>query len=264
MDHNDIFGNTMAGLEAGFKVLHITTHELSTCAADSDANEVLSNPSQKDFDYIPVKSDGRIVGVLERESQGAAGSVREHMRPLDDSMLVSAEEPLPTFLPTLVSFPYRLVVRGVEVRGIVTLSDVAKLPVRLMAFTLVIHMEAVMADIIRKEGGNDEDWLKQLHEGQRKTVDGRLKSRRKQNIHLSPIEVTDLSHKITVVSKLRGLTDLEMELEPIVKLRNSLAHAADFVEECKGVKGLLERLRLVEHWIDSLKYQDTDKDTTNG
>lgn len=34
MNHNDIFGVTMAGLEAGFKVLHITTHELSTCTAE--------------------------------------------------------------------------------------------------------------------------------------------------------------------------------------------------------------------------------------
>src|SRR5882762_4164244 len=112
MNHNDIFGATMAGLEAGFKVLHITTHELSTCTADSDAREVLSNPSQSDFDFIPVKSDDRIVGVLERGSQAGAGIVRDHMRSLDDSMLVSAEEPLPKFLPTLASSPHRLVVRG--------------------------------------------------------------------------------------------------------------------------------------------------------
>lgn len=264
MNHSEIFGNTMAGFEAGFKVLHIATHELSTCSADSDVRDVLGDPSQIDFDYIPVKFSDRIVGVLERGLPDVAGSVREHMRSLDDSMLVSAEEPLPKFLPTLASCPYRLVVRGVEVRGIVTLSDVAKLPVRLMAFTLVIHMEAVMADIIGKEGGSDQDWLKHLHPDQRKTVDGRLKSRKKQNLHLSPIEVTDLSHKVTVVSRLRKLHALESELEPIVKLRNSLAHAADFVEECKGVKGLLERLRLVEFWIDTLKHAATDKDKITG
>src|SRR5438309_2051688 len=91
MNHNDIFGATMAGLEAGFKVLHISTHELSTCTADSDVNEVLSDPSQSDYDYIPVKSDDRIVGVLDRGSQAEVGTVRHHMRPLEDSMLVCAE-----------------------------------------------------------------------------------------------------------------------------------------------------------------------------
>ena len=85
-----------------------------------------------------------------------------------------------------------------------------------------------------------------------------------KNIHLSPIEVTDLGHKITVVGKLRRLLNFESEPRPILQLRNSLAHAADFVEECKSVKVLLERLRLVEHWIDALKYDGIGKDNTNG
>jgi hypothetical protein len=107
--------------------------------------------------------------------------------------------------------------------------------------------------------------VKRLPPEQQKGIEKRLKRRKKQNIHLrSPIEVTDLSHKITVVGKLRGLSDFESELKPILKLRNSLAHAADFVEECKGVKGLLERLRLVERWIDNLKHDGAGKDTTNG
>jgi hypothetical protein len=75
---NDILGVTMAGLEAGFQVLHITTLELSRCTADSDAGKVLNDLSQKDFDYIPVKSSsGRIVGVLERGSLNPSGSVRD-------------------------------------------------------------------------------------------------------------------------------------------------------------------------------------------
>ena len=207
----------MAGLEAGFQVLHITNLELSTCTADSDAGKVLNDPSQKDFDYIPVKSsNNRIVGVLERGSLNPSGSVRDHMRPLDDSMLVSAEEPLPKFLPTLVSSPFRLVVCGIEIRGIVTLSDVPKLPVRLLAFTLVAHLEAVLADVIRKECNHDEEWLALLDKRQRGQIEKRLENRRKQNIHLlSLIEVTDLSHKITVVGKLRRLPDFENNLGPI-------------------------------------------------
>jgi hypothetical protein len=264
MNHNDIFGVTMAGLEAGFKVLHITTLELSTCASESDVSEVLNDLSQKDFDYIPVKSSNdRIVGVLERESGCAPGSVQNHMRRLDDSVLVSADEPLTKFLPTLAHSPYRLVVRGTEIRGIVTLSDVAKLPVRLLAFTLVAHFEAVLAEVIRRECRSDEDWLSLLGPGQRRNVEDLLGSRKQENIHLSPIEVAGLRHKIAVVGKLRRLTKLESDRESIVTFRNSLAHDGDFVKECNGVKGLLERLRLVEHWIDALKYDGTGQDNTN-
>lgn len=175
------------------------------------------------------------------------------MRSIDDSILVSAEEPLPRFLPTLEASPYRLVVNGVEIKGIVTLSDVAKLPVRLMAFTLVTHLEMILAETIRKGFSNDADWLALLHPKQRKTIEGRLKRRRKENLHLFPLEVSDLGHKITVVGKLRGKTHFEEHLKPIVELRNSLDHASDFVEACRGVKCFLERLRLVEQWIDAFR-----------
>lgn len=263
MNHNDILGVTMAGLEAGFKVLHIATFDLSVCTPDSDVREVLNDPSKKDFDHLPVKEKGRIVGVVERDSRAAVGTVRHHMRSLDDSILVSAEEPLPKFLPTLKDSSYRLVVNGPEIRGIVTLSDVAKLPVRLLAFTLVTHLEVVLADKIRKEHSSDAVWLSLLHPKQRKTVEGRLKKRKQENLHLFPLEVTDLSHKISVVGKLRGATDFEELLEPIVKLRNSLDHASDFVEVCGGLTGFLERLGLVEHWIDALKYDSTGQDNIN-
>lgn len=62
MNHNDILGVTMAGLESGFRVLHIAAFGLQTCGPDSNAREKLNDPSLKDFDHIPVKAGGRIVG----------------------------------------------------------------------------------------------------------------------------------------------------------------------------------------------------------
>ena len=136
MNGTDILRVTVAGLEAGFKVSHIAAFDLETCAPDAKVGEVLAVRELKDFDQIPVKSDGRVIGVLERR-EGLEGTVKENMRALDDSVLVSAEQALPKFLPTLGICPYRLVVRGPEIGGIVTPSDIGKLPVRLMAFTLV-------------------------------------------------------------------------------------------------------------------------------
>ena len=252
MSSNDILGITMAGLEAGFKVLHIAASPLKTCEADSDVAGVLKDSELRDFDQIPAREGAHIVGVLERTPAVSGGAVRNHMRRLDDSILVSAEEPLPKFLPTLEASPYRLMVKGPEIQGIVTLSDVPKLPVRLMAFTLVTHLEMVMADVIRRECGSDEACLGLLHPKQQKTVQSRLKRRKKQNLHLSLLDLTDLSHKITAVGKLRGLTGFDTALEVVVELRNSLDHASDFVEACGGVRAFLQRLSVVEHWIDAL------------
>jgi hypothetical protein len=263
MKQHDILGVTMSGLEAGFKVFHIAAFDLELCAPDNLASEVLNDPRLKDFDHIPVKEGNKIVGVLERGSVKRAGSVRDNMRRLDGGMLVSAEESLPKFLPTLGQSPYRLVVSGIEIRGIVTLSDVAKLPVRLLAFTLVAHLEAVLTKVIRTECHMDEDWISLLDKGERDEVQKRLKSRRKNNIHLSTIEVTDLRHKIIVVGKLRRLADLAENRKSITTFRNSLAHDGDFVKECSGVRGLLERLTLVQHWIDALNFDGSSQDHTN-
>jgi CBS domain-containing protein len=254
MNQDDMLGVTLSGLEAGFRVHHIATSDLSVCMPDESMEEVLGDPAKKDFDHLPVREKGRIVGVVERHSINVTGQVRNKMRQLDDSILVSAEEPLPKFLPTLKESPYRLVVHGPEIHGIVTISDVAKLPVRLLAFTSVAHLEAVLADVIRAScPEDDEKWLSHL-KGHRVNIERRLQERKKKNIHLlSPIEVTYLGERITVVSKLRQLNKLEGDRTSITNFRNSLAHDGDFVKECNGVEGLLDRLDLVRYWIDALK-----------
>ena len=266
MPISDTFERTMLGLEAGFRVSHIAALDLKVCAPDVSVSSVLSDPGLLDFDHIPVKEGSRIVGMLHRESAKGSGSVGDLMRPLDGEMLVSAEEPLPRFLPTLAESesPFRLVVQGTKIEGIVTLSDVAKLPVRVLAFTSVAHLEAVITKAIRSDClDDDEKWLALIVE-KRRGIEERVDKRRKQNIHLlSPIDVAYLSEKITVVSKLRGLTGLENNRQLITDFRNSLAHDGDFVTECKGISGLLERLRLVEGWINKFKQDGSSLDNLN-
>lgn len=254
MRANRIVGTTVTGFESGLRVSHIAALGLRTCSPSEQVTNVLSNLALKDFDQIPVRDGAQIVGVVERKPGTAEGSVRDHMRSLDHSILVSAEEPLRTFLPTLDKAPYRLVVTGPEIKGIVTLSDVGKLPVRLMAFTLVTHLELVLADLIRRRYGDSSDWLPLLGPKQREKIEGHWKRREMRNLHIPLLDVTDLGHKITVVGKFRGLSDWETRRKQIVGLRNSLGHASDFIEACKGVSSFLSGLRSVEHWIGELGF----------
>lgn len=251
MNGTNILEVTKEGLEAGFTVSHIAAFDLETCSPDTKAGKVLAVKELKDFDQIPVKSDGRIIGVLERREE-LEGSVGKNMRALDDSILVSADQPLPKFLPTLERCPYRLVVLGPEITGIVTPSDIGKLPVRLMAFTLVAHLELLMAGVIRQNCPTDSELLDKLHPRQRVTIEGNLKKRKKENLVISALELTNLSHKITVVGEILNSADFKKQLKPVKDLRNSVAHAADFVGDCGSVQGFLERLKLAEHWIGEL------------
>ncbi len=242
----------MTGFEAGFRVSHIAAFGLATCCPSEEVISVLSKPALKDFDQIPVRDGKHIIGVLERGRGAPCGSVRDRMRPLDDSILVSSEEPLNRFLAALRGAPYRLVVGGSEINGIVTRSDVGKLPVRLVAFTLVTHLEVVMADAVREKYGDSPDWLQLLRPDQRKTVEDRGEKRRRENLHIPLLELTGLGHKITTVGKLYGLTGWESRREEVIGLRNSLDHASDFIEECRGVNGFLDRLELVDAWIEEV------------
>jgi len=78
-------------------------------------------------------------------------------RPLDDSVLVAADNPLSQFIRTIHQQPYRLVVDGTAIRGIVTWSDLLKLPVTVLAFSLVAQLELAMNSRIKEKYGLEND-----------------------------------------------------------------------------------------------------------
>jgi hypothetical protein len=65
-------------------------------------------------------------------------------RPLDDSILVSADAPLWHFNHAVHEQPYRLVVEQTRITGIMTWSDLLKVPVLVLAFSLMAELELAM------------------------------------------------------------------------------------------------------------------------
>jgi len=162
MNRDNDLETTLAGLDAGLRVRHIATFDVQSCEPEDSAAAVFER--HPDFDQFPVTQDGRVIGVIERGDGEMGGPVRDHFRRLDDSMLVSAEEPLTGFISLLEEKPhYRLVVLGTRIAGIVTRSDLIKLPVRLVAFMAITHLEILMADLIRARCGDDDAWLALLY-----------------------------------------------------------------------------------------------------
>jgi hypothetical protein len=89
-----IFQATMTGLQ----VQHIATwdDELPTCdLGDGDAATLFTNPQFADFDQIPVRKNGSIIGVITRECEG---SIKQCLQPLTETMLIAAQEPLTQFI----------------------------------------------------------------------------------------------------------------------------------------------------------------------
>ncbi len=147
-------GRTSGLLSEGLRVRHIASSTLMTCGSTDNTDEVLSRSSLADFDQIPIIDANRIVGILERKGRSP--------RALDDSLLVSADEQLAEFIFTLKHQPYRLVVDGTSIRGIVTWSDLLKRPVLLFAYSLISELELLMNAAIDVKFGESDKWVKEL------------------------------------------------------------------------------------------------------
>src|SRR6266550_170508 len=129
--NNTDFEMTMQGLETGLQVQHIATlgQKLRTCQIDDkrDIATLFADSQFDGFDYIPVRKGNSIIGVISREDKGNID--KNNLQRLDESNLISAQEPLTRFIPLMAITSYRLVLQGASIQGIVTRSDLLKLPV---------------------------------------------------------------------------------------------------------------------------------------
>lgn len=245
--------SALQGLEAGFKVLHIATLSLMSCDVEDNVDSVLAEPSLIEFDHIPVRRNGLIVGVLDRQSVRSGGEAGKVMKEIASSVLVSAEAPLRSFIPVVSRSPYWLIVRVGGIEGIVTRSDLLKLPVRLHAFTLVTHLESVMAEIIAKRSV-PEDWLDLLDGTVRKKISARRRRLKEKRMDPPLLELTDFGDKAVIVADLLALGgDFSTELEGIRQLRNSVAHAGTFANDSTQVEAFVGRMLAAGRWIADLR-----------
>jgi hypothetical protein len=232
-------------LNEGLCVRHVSTLGLMTCNSTDDPVEVLSRHEFVEFDQIPIIKTGRIVGVLERKA-GIS-------RPLDDSLLVSADEHLGEFIFTLKQQPYRLVVDGTTIRGIVTWSDLMKPPVLLHAYSLLAQLELLMNGAIRRKYADDDRWVKKLDVEEQRFINGRKRRLERENLLLPTIELADFAHKAKVIRRpWFTRRDFEGELAKLVKLRNAVAHVHNVVRSDADLHHFVEQIETAVAWTKIL------------
>lgn len=248
---SDILQTTRAGLETGLRVRHITTYALDTCQPDDTVEDVLTKPEHLDFDCIPVRNNGHIIGYIQREPD-LSGRVSDQMRPIEESVLVSADLPLTQYMALIPERPFRLVLDGVMIRGIVTWSDLQKLPVRLFVFSLITHLEMVMAQCIQ-DHYPVEVWLQKISSGRRARIDDKREALFKKNLEPPLIELTDFCDKRDILAKTIHPSERFIpEMKAIEDLRNTTAHAATYAQSREAVQNFVECLQRAEYWIDYL------------
>lgn len=244
-DSTSISRRTSGLLSEGLRVRHIAHLSLMTCESTDDDDEVLNRPTLVEFDQIPIAEGNRIVGILERKPP--------RRRLLDDSLLVSADEILAGFIFTLKHQPYRLVVDGTSIRGIVTWSDLLKNPVLLFAYSLISELELLMNAAIHNKYGDGDQWVQELDKDEQKRIECRKKKLAKENLTLPTIELADFEHKAKVLRTpfLTGL-DFENDIMKLVALRNGVAHVHQVVRSDKDLRRFVEQLETASAWTNML------------
>lgn len=252
-----IFEATFEALERGLWVEHIATFCLRCCSPDDSVHEVLRDPSLKGIDCIPVRDKGGILGVIDRTLGRTELTARESMQPLAECILVEASTPLKDFLPKMEGLPfYRLVVKGTSVKGIVTRSDIQKLPVRILAFGAVTHLEMSMARLIESRYPSGKAWLRYLSRERRTLVRTKFEDLQKLQLEVSMLEATEFCDKVEIVRRIMKLTkNQEKEISGIENLRNPVFHARSYANSYIELMTFLRRLRVTESWIGKIEEQ---------
>jgi hypothetical protein len=231
----------MAGLdtelETALKVMETSFHVrlIGTFAPDlvwapdeADAAAWLAE-NNPDFDQFPVRQGDATVGILLRESGHTGKTVYDAMQPLREGLIVSADMPIADLIPQLRESHYRLILGGGRIDGLVTQSDLLKLPVRMLLFGLISHLELCLCALVRARAPWPE-WLKRLESGQQKEICRRLDALKHARFEPDPLEFTNFSDVVDVLAQEPDSGDeFKAQLEAIRQLCNDIAHAKTYI-----------------------------------
>lgn len=258
---NDLLSLAQEGLETGLRVAHIATFPLVGQPADAAVADVLTDPALAGFDFIPITSGERVLGVLARHAVQMDGLVSGAMTLLDSDMLVSSQETLTNFIRLMDFRKFWLVVHDSGITGIVTRSDMLKLPVRLYAFALLAHLELTMAALIRAVYP-DTQWRAYMDTGYQRRLRGDETKGRANNIDPDPLELTYFRAKCQIIGHYiqhsprfspEQQQAFTADVEHMNDLRNGIDHHRNYAPDEQGLDTFLADIRRVQRWLNELQ-----------
>lgn len=260
---------TFETLHRGLTVELIMTRrkDLVTCGPGQKAAAVLErnragNGARREiYDYLPVEDGDEIVGLFRTRRRDASPPTEDRvvetlMDSLSPKNLIGSDGTILDFLREVDDRPYRLVVSGNGISGLVTWSDLQKLPVRTALFGLITGLELEITRAIGRRYPQGEDWLMYLTPWAKKRVKRLINRAAKNDSAVDSLLFTVFWDKTSI---LRGIgcpgswaeSEYEEAFETIRKLRNEVAHARDYVASREDV----ERLQVTIHSLLSLRDQ---------
>ena len=235
-----------------------------TCRVEDNLACVVGENAKREapFDHLPVvdgAEDGRetIAGVLDltpfRSDRSAQGIVNDRMDRLSEDILIGADADILAFVRNADRYPCQLVVSGPEISGLVTLSDLQKLPVRVALFAAITHAEMAVAEAIRRELNGSDKWQERLKDNRRENILKEINKSVAEDTLIDHLLFTQFCDKRDIICnspRFKGSkTKFRNEMKKIEDLRNRLAHANNYTSTRTAAEGVCQTVRSIDTWI---------------
>jgi hypothetical protein len=175
---------------------------------------------------------------------------------LREDMFIAADAPLLSFLESADQQRFRFLLLDSTVSGMVTISDIQKLPVYSVLFSLLIAVEMSLMEWIRRRCGQDQDaWLAELRVKQREKIEDYWKQAREKNLNIDRLNCASLHHEIVAAEGLglfKGHAAQQRRLQDLKALRDMVYHAAEFApnaEEALKIPARVRDAHTVAAWL---------------
>jgi hypothetical protein len=245
-------GSFLAAVRSEIPVALIATPRVDLmCQRQDRWEEIAEGPDFADFDHVPITDEHgvEIVAVFVRGTGLVA---------LRENMFMASDAPLISFLESADQQSFRLLLEDCKVSGLVTLSDVQKLPVYSVLFSLLVAVEMLLMDWIRAACGLKEDqWLDFLRSGQRSAIERHWNEAVKQNLGIDRLSCATFGQEIDAANGLGLFKDSEGRrkgLEALATLRNKVCHAAEFAptpELALTIPGQIRNAHALAAWLQA-------------
>jgi predicted transcriptional regulator len=189
------------------------------------------------YDQLPVLDGHRFVGlVFRRHLANRSGNDRltDAVVPPEQLPRVRPDAPMRDAFAALLPDPCVVVEEGnpADLVGLIHFSDLNRHPVRSNAYLWLSAFEMTLAELIRREAPDPQEWLKTLDEHRQMLILGRWAYDQRQHIELDPVEAAELSDLLRATRALPGLLDrlgytrsqFDKKTGHLVKLRNGVMH----------------------------------------
>jgi hypothetical protein len=218
--------------ESEITAMHIA-EELKYCHPDVDTTKLKETMESLDFDVLGISDGDKINGYVEISDLNGLNA-GDYRKTFDATELIADSTPLVDIFPILKVKSRIFVLYGNKVQGIITISDLQKITVRMFLFGLISLLEMKITQIIRNKY-KDDTWKQKITDNRLKLAQRLYDGQKLNNENIELIDCLMLSDKNNIILKSKDVMDvigcekkyLKKVLNRCLKLRDTLAHSRD-------------------------------------